>query len=872
MAGLAAGNGLAARFGDRILRPLRFYALLEVAIGVTGVALVLLFPRLSALLAPWFRALEGSGAASHSLRLGIAFVLMMVPTAAMGATLPMAVKPLARAGAGFGPALGLLYGWNTLGAVAGALLGEVFAIGWLGIAGTGVAAAGMNVGAALLALVLSRRVEASASSVPLPHDRPLKGILLTRTGLLLCAGFLSGAILLALEVVWLRFLLLFVWSSALAFGLILAIALAGIGLGGLVAARVAAGGEGDRFAASTALLCGVALVFTYAGFDPALPGDPDLWYTRAPEVALLATLLMFPVAFGSGVLFTLLGQALHRHGYTEVVAAGWFTAANTLGAMLGALLAGLVLLPGLGMERSLFALALGYGVVGLLALLGQVSSRDVLSLRVLAPGAALGLCLVLFPFGATERHLEEASARFTRDGYRTVLVREGLSETLQLMQMDRYGEPLVHRLLTNGFSMSGSGPDARRYMKLYVYWPLALHPAPRRALLIGYGIGVTAEALVQSADLEEIHVVDRSREVLETSAAIFGPQGDPLVDPRVTSFVEDGRHFLQSTSGGYDLITAEPPPPAMRRVVNLYTREYFGLIRVRLNEGGMVTYWLPVQQMTVETTRSILRAFCDVFVDCALWEGSGYNWMMTGSRGATGPVSEARFRSQWGDPDVARALDDVGLELPELIGTTYLADGETLARWIADAAPVVDDRPKRLGGERAGPRDYEIYAGWADVAGRRVRFERSPLVRRLWPERLRRSTSGYFAFQPLLNIDSIPSRDDPALYRALDLVLDHSDLRTPVYWLLNSDLAEQQIIDDQLDGEPPPRRFFYPLAVRAIAERRYRDAADRLRPIHEAGIAGVTSLLAYSLCKADAPEEARAVAGGIGRAASYRCW
>jgi predicted membrane-bound spermidine synthase len=585
MAGLAAGNGLAARFGDRILRPLRFSALLEVAIGLTGLALVLLFPRLSGLLAPWFRALEGSGAAIHSLRLGIAFVLMMVPTAAMGATLPVAVKPLARAGVGFGPALGLLYGWNTLGAVAGALLGEVFAIGWLGIAGTGVAAAGMNAGAALLALVLSGRIERSGSvePSPAPASTPLRPrAVTTRTGLLLGAGFLSGAILLALEVVWLRFLLLFVWSSALAFGLILAIALAGIGLGGLVAARVAAGGEGDRFAAPTALLCGIALVLTYAWFDPALPGDPDLWYTRAPEVALLATLLTFPVAFGSGVLFTLLGQGVHRYGHTEVVAAGWLTAANTLGAMLGALGAGLCLLPALGMERSFFALALGYGAVGLLVLLGQVSPRGVLSLRTLVPGALLGLGLVFFPFGATERHLEESSARFTRDGYRTVLVREGVSETLQLLRLDRYGEPLVHRLLTNGFSMSGSGPDARRYMKLYVYWPLALHPSPKRALLIGYGIGVTAEALVRSSELEEIHVVDRSREVLETSAAIFAPRSDPLADPRVTTFVEDGRHFLHATSGGYDLITAEPPPPAMRRVVNLYTREYFGLIRERL--------------------------------------------------------------------------------------------------------------------------------------------------------------------------------------------------------------------------------------------------------------------------------------------------
>ncbi len=880
MAGLAAGSRLAARFGDRLTRPLRAYAGLELLIGVTGVALVLLLPRLGTPLAPLLRAVEGGTWLADAIRFGVAFGLMMIPTAAMGATLPIAVAPISRAGPGFGTALGRLYGWNTLGAVAGSLVGEAYLIGALGLFGTGLVAALMNLAAAFLAIALARRAGETSrrheASPALPA--PESSVPRYRTALLLGASFLSGAILLALEVVWLRLLLLFVQSTTLAFVLILAITLSGIGLGSLVAARFAMSSrDSHRFAAVVALSCGVALVATYALFDPSLPGDGDAWYTRAPEIALLATLLMLPVALGSGALFTLIGLGIYRHGPTEITSAGWLTAANTLGSMLGALAGGFLLLPGLGMERSFFLLAMGYAAVGGMALFGQAEPRrDTPRIGTAVAAGMLGLALVAFPFGASDRHLEEASARFTRAGYRPVLVREGLSETLQLLRFDRFGEPLVHRLLTDGFSMTGNGREASRYMSFYVFWPLALHPAPKRALLIGYGVGVTAEALVRSSELEEIHIVDRSRDVLEASPVVFEGRSDPQSDPRVKLSVEDGRHFLQTTRERYDLITAEPPPPAMRSVVNLYTREYFRLIESRLDEGGFVTYWLPVEQMTSETARSILAAFCGVFDDCALWEGSGRNWMMTGSRGAKGPVEESHFTRLWRDPALASSLREFAFERPELMGTTFLADADTLKDWIGDAPPVVDDRPKRISDVRAHREDLDLYGAWADVTERRARFERSPYIRALWPESLRQATVAYFPFQPLLNLDSVPPRSNPGLYRALDLVLDHSELQTPVYWLLRSDLREQRIVERKLGGKAPSKRFLYPLAARAMAERRYADAADLLRPIYEGGVQDIVHLLVYAQCRAGSPETARAHAethaARTDARVAYRCW
>ena len=147
--------------------------------------------------------------------------------------------------------------------------------------------------------------------------------------------------------------------------------------------------------------------------------------------------------------------------------------------------------------------------------------------------------------------------------------------------------------------MSATDVQARRYMKLYAYLPAAVHPALRRALLVSYGVGSTARALVDTASLEHIDVVDLSSDILEMSERTTATDGrSPLDDPRVEVHIEDGRWFLHTTPHRYDLITAEPPPPMLAGVVNLYTREYFSLVRDRLAEGGMVTYWLPLRALS----------------------------------------------------------------------------------------------------------------------------------------------------------------------------------------------------------------------------------------------------------------------------------
>ena len=361
MAGLALGNAFAIRVGWKLTRPLRVFAALELVVGATGAMLVLGMPRLAEVAAPALSRLQGS-VALDALRLVSGFVLLALPASAMGATLPVLARSLGARDSNFGRLLGRLYGWNTLGAVAGALAGEVFLIRMLGVTGTAVFAAGLDLLAACFALLLDRR------QPPLPLAPRSETRLPSRATRIVAAAFLAGLLLLALEVVWFRLLLMFVWATSETFAIMLAIVLLGIGAGGLLASAWLGRHPAESHLASPlALAAGAATVLSYRLLDRALPppgaGHLDGWGT-----VLVSLWLMLPVCTASGALFTFLGHALRAEAAEDARAAGLLTLANTVGAMLGSLLAGFVLLPLVGMEASLFLLACAYAGVAALTL------------------------------------------------------------------------------------------------------------------------------------------------------------------------------------------------------------------------------------------------------------------------------------------------------------------------------------------------------------------------------------------------------------------------------------------------------------------------------------------------------------------------
>lgn len=835
MGGLALGNALAIRERGRLKRPIAFYAYVELLIGLSGLVLVYLLPYLGQWLGPLFQALPDQPWMINALRLLFAFLLLLIPSTAMGVTLPVLTKALSTQDPIFGRVLGRLYGWNTFGALLGVLLTEFVLIEAVGIHATAWFAGILNVLVAVIALRLDKGMTSSetAQAEPMRVQKTPEGnghrAALWR---FLSAAFLAGFCLLALEIIWFRFLMLFVSGHSASFALMLIVVLAGIALGGFSASSILK--KQPRFAhqgATMAFILSVLCILSYAIFPNIVKPYTQAVITQVSGILNIGIPLMFPVSFMSGVFFTLIGAALRDHLSSETATTGALTLANTTGAALGAFSAGFLLLPFVGMERSLFFMAALYGLIGLLLMGGKAKVPPMTYV-----GAALcALAILIFPMGDMEKHhLRVPSQRLiSSDGAGIITeTREGLIETITYLEQQWQEKPLFYRLITNSYSMSSTDFRSRRYMKLFVYWPLAVHPDPKDALLISYGVGSTAKALTDSKMLKRIDIVDISRDILEMNDNAYpDPKMLPLNDPRVVVHIEDARYFLQTTDQYFDLITAEPPPPEVAGVVNLYTREYFQLLYDRLNEGGIATYWLPLHAMDAMSVKGILRAFCDVFEDCSLWHGQWLDLMIVGTRNAKGPVSETQFMRQWQDPLVSQELIDLGFERPEQLGSLFIGDSRYLNEITQGVPPLVDNFPKRVKSSR-GPRLglVKLIDQWVDIDAAQARFMKSPLIARLWPERLRQDSLAYFTFQDILNRHWFGFRD-PAMPVIVDIdrVLNGSSLKTLPLWLMGSNADFQRIVNGASPEEKEDPMIQVHLALRQMADRDYESALVSLR-------------------------------------------
>ena len=837
MGGLGLGNLLAARYGPKLKRPLMVYAAVEVVIGVVGFLLVLVFPLLTPVLAPIFRPFLDVPWVLQPLRLLFAFALLLVPATAMGATLPLLVKTLSGSDSNFGRVLGRLYGFNTLGALVGALAGELYVIGLLGLRGTGLVAASLNFVAAIASVLVAKELAQGEVRTETGTSVPLT----SGAFRLLAAAFVSGALLLGLEVVWFRFLQLFVLGSSLIFAVMLSVVLLGIAAGGIVASLWLGTRPGDyRHAPIVALVSAIFTAFTYILFDDGfgLYGPFPIKPVPDPRTAFFITLgLCGPVSFLSGILFTFFGRALGDELGDATKATAEITFANTMGAMLGSLLAGFLLIPIVGVEWTIFLLGFAYCGVAVASFGAGTSVTSVSGAKARSReetivsrlvGVGTFILFLLFPFGLMQNHYIPMSTRLhMMDGSHLVAMREGRTETAIYLRSDLWDVPRHFRLITNGFAMSASILRSERYMSLFAYWPAAMHPEPKKALLISYGVGITAKALTHIDVLETIDVVDISESVLELNKEVgMFPEAHPLDDPRVKVHIEDGRFFLQTSGTRYDIITAEPPPPKNAGIVNLYTREYFQLLHDRLAPGGLATYWLPVYQLGLDEAKAISKAFCAAFADCSLWSGAGTEWMLVGSRDEPKPVSDGQFASIWSRPGISGGLAVIGVEHPGQLGTLFLGDAAFLEDWIGDVAVLEDNYPHRISSriQYHGTDFYpamEEYERVMAIDGGEKRFYESEWVERYWPEGARAASREYFRLQGVLNRYF---EGGATTLAELDDALTTSMLRALPLILLNTNDHDLAIAERAAAAGVQDPGIHYFRAARGFSHRRYREA------------------------------------------------
>jgi spermidine synthase len=866
MAGLALGSALAASSRIRRWRPLHFYAVLEVLVGLFGCTIVFILPVLGDALRPLWQTLWNCQPALLGLRFVVSFLILLVPTTAMGLTLPVMIEDPLLQQTAFGRAIGFLYGSNTLGAMAGAMLGEAYLIGAFGLYGTSLAAGIAVWIAAIIALLLAKTWAISAPRQRRTEERrslffPLRFEADYRPPWrLLFVSFGTGLIFLALEVIWFRFLRLYLPSSATAFAVMLAVVLAGIAVGGLVAGAIFRPAAQQRVLPMLLILAGILVLGSYLFFPGELIRSPtDVFDLRWWQIAVLAVALMFPVAFLSGILFTSITAEIQASVGDRMNSTGVATLFNTTGAAVGPLLASFLLLPSIGFQLSLIACGVVYALLAALCSeRGIWSLRRPIGLTMAALYAVLISMIAIFPYDRAETHFAHAR-HFLGDLAKKI---EGPSDSYQLLRYDLFGEPYYYQLLTSGFSMSGTSPQSQRYMRMFAYLPLAFRPQSEDVLLLCYGSGVTADAFLHGLKVRRMDVVDISKEVFTLADFYSGINySNPLRDPRVTTFVQDGRFFLQASPRQYDIISGEPPPPKVAGAVNLYTEEFFSLMNRRLKDGGVATFWLPINQLKIDEAKAILRAFHKAFPNASVWANADEQWIMMGIKGFPGAVKAQQIAALWDDPATNADLSRIGMEVPQQLCAMFLMDRDEIDRVTHDVAPLTDIYPKRLTDKRWDEQASHRFAMTHMQSSLSVqRFRGSPLASELWQETPDESLQACFDVREARYRCGIVERCNKLA--ELDIYLRHFPLRTPVLEVLGSDEFRLAIAERiARKTETPPTQVMPDLIAGALARRDIEGAIRLLESEKDRGL-NDTYLLIYLYCLNGEVEKAETLVAG----------
>jgi spermidine synthase len=692
MAGLALGSLVGGRWADRLRRPLLGYAVAEVLVGISALASPWALDRAEAvylLLHPRLAASFGLLTAGRFL---LSFLVLLVPTTLMGATFPLVVRSPLLARSALGPRLGWLYAANTAGGIAGTLLAGLYLIGAVGITASFRLAATVNVAVSLIAALLSMRWEAAGAVVPegeavAASSVPEPGLTAGARRLVLAAFSLSGFAALGLEIVWFRVLSLFLQTTTYAFTAMLATVLTGIAAGSVLATRLL---RRQREALpllaglqlSTAVACALSLLAVDGGFE-VLGWAQGLLAGAAARRGALALVLSFAVLFPAtllmGVAFPVgLRLVAQGGGEREGRQVGQFYALNVLGSILGAVAAGFLLLPRLGSRASVLLLAASFVVSGLALLAVVAGPRPRFALL----ASVAGIAAFAAAWASAPDPFEVALAR-RHAGARTLFRREGVQATVSVLQT-----PEGRRVLyLDGLHQANDAPGVVGIHREIAALGLALHPAPRRALVIGLGGGVTAGALGRDRKLG-VEVIELSRAVVGAAALFHHVNDDVLHRGNVGVRVDDGRQFLLLNRQRYDILTADIIQPHHAGAGNLYSLEYFRLARTALDEDGIMVQWLSPRSDV--HYKAILRTFLQVFPDATLWSDGT---LVVGGAQAVRP-DERQFTRRVAEPGVRAALASLGVGSFADLQGRYLADAAALRAFVGAGPILTDDRPR----------------------------------------------------------------------------------------------------------------------------------------------------------------------------------
>ena len=683
MGGLAVGSWLAGRFAHRVRRPVLVYGVLEGGIALAALAVPLAVRGVThlhgALLGGQPEVPSSGGALSALYFLASSFLILLVPTALMGATLPLLARHAVRTQSQIGSRIGALYAVNTAGAIAGTLVAAFWLLPAFGLSATVAVAVLANVAVFAVAAALAR------VAAPLPAEAPGIPAARTRFSWVLPAALVSGVVSFGYEVFWFRLLSHLLGGSVHAFSTMLASFLIGIAVGSAIAARFASSPERAARGWSLAQL-GIALlsIAAYTILD-RLPGFAGLLggLPRVAADALIAIVVLLPSTLCIGATFPFAVRLLARTPEQAGEATARVYAWNTVGAIAGSVGAGFWAIPALGFPGFLAAAVATSALLALWAALVSAPRAPVLA----GAAAAVAAGALLAPFEPPWTLLR--TGPLSRAPQAGEVAFEAVGRTATVLLLD---EGSQWSLRTNGLPESTVMSRHGRPMKFGSgRWlgilPTLARPESRELLVVGLGGGVAIELVPPS--VERIDVIELEPEVVEANRRLSGLRRfDPLADPRVRIHVNDARGALALTDRRFDAIVSQPSHPWTAGASHLYTREFFALAREHLRPGGVLVQWMGMHFVDAELLRVLLATLLDTFPHVRVYGPYLAGEFAFVASDQPLPMEESSARALAAAPEFFALL---GLLDAETIAASLILDEEGVRAFAAGARVSTDD-------------------------------------------------------------------------------------------------------------------------------------------------------------------------------------
>ena len=712
MGGMFLGSLLFPRLVKLEYHPLKLYAILELGIGICGIAFLFMLPSIR----KFYSSYVGHGYAGIMLRALIGMACLLPPTILMGATLPAIARWMETSKAGIAK-LGLFYAANIVGAVCGCLLAGFYLLRVHDMTIATLFALALNVIVAVIAFAL-----AAKSAYQPTASLKVKDSTVPTYRLVYVAIALSGLTALGAEVVWTRLLSLLFGATVYTFSIILAIFLAGLGIGSHVGAYLSRHLERPRIAFAWCQLLLVALIpisaFMICKAIPFWYLNPsytnDVWPKLFHDLMRTAVATL-PAACLWGASFPLALAAAAKPGQDPGRLVGGIYAANTVGAILGSLIFGMLMIPSMGTQHAQQVLTLLASLAAIL-LFGSAFfspeqtetegasekqkrnpwnlARAGISIAIVI-GLAAGLTKIVPPIPpGMISYGWSVDEWYDQADY--LHVAEGVNSSVAVSELE--GDILCFHV--GGKVVASNDMVDMRLQRMLGHIPALIHPEPKSVLIVGCGAGVTAGSFVLHPSIERIVICEIESEVPKAAAAYFAKENYSVIsDPRTEVIHDDARHYIATTKEKFDIITSDPIHPWVWGAATMYTTEYFELCKERLNPGGIVTQWVPLYETSEAAVKSELGTFFEAFPDGTIWNsdifGQGYDIVILGQN----EPSQINVNSVAGRvitaPDIFRSLDEVELGTDLLFLVTFAGQGANLTEWLADAQ-INHDKSLRL--------------------------------------------------------------------------------------------------------------------------------------------------------------------------------